>query len=145
MLRNILVICGGIILGLLLMAFSGWFLYQFSGIAKIPGTTVAAQTARAYKLMGSMERGFRIIEYGIFPLGAILIGAYVGFASVKNESLISALTGFSFIAQVASFSNSRMTGFAFSLWYLSFCCFTTYFISKWKERRRLKNCVRASG
>lgn len=122
------------------MVFSGWFLYQFSGIAKIPGTTVAAQTARTYKLMGSLEMGFRIIEYVIFPLGSILIGGFVGFASVKNESLISAITGFSFIAQVASFSHSRLTGFAFSLWYLSFCCFTTFYISKWKERRRLKTC-----
>jgi hypothetical protein len=52
-------------------------------------------------VMGSMEMGFRIIEYGYIPARAILIGGYVGFASVKNESLISAITGFSFIAQVA--------------------------------------------
>jgi hypothetical protein len=135
--RNILTICGGIILSFLLVSFSGWFLYNFSEMSKIARVSVSPETKMLYReVENSMYIGFRIIEFGIFPAGSILIGIYVSLLTKKNEVIFSAASIFPLLIFSTSTKSSRLEAFAFSVLYLSLCCFTTYFISKWKVTRR---------
>ena len=141
--RNVLIILGGIVLSFLLVVFSGWILATFTSMGKIATESAALGRAMEYKEVvakygepfKSMITVSRIIDFGIFPAGSILIGIYVGFLSKNKEVIVSGITLFPLLIMATSTDSSRLTAFALSGLYLSLCCFTTYFIVKWRTNR----------
>lgn len=141
--RNILIILGGIALSFLLVVFSGWVLATFTSMGKIATESAALGHAMEYKEVvakygdpfKSMKTVSRIIHFGVFPAGSILIGIYVGFLSKNKEVIVSGIALFPLLIMATSTDSSRLTAFAFSGLYLSLCCFTTYFIARWRTIR----------
>lgn len=135
MTRNILTVCGGIILTFLLLAFSGWFFSNFTNFGKITGEYALGKTIDFKELSKSMEIAFRIINYIIFPIGSLIIGIYVGLLSQSREVVVSAVTLLPLVI-FATYDSSRLSAFLFALFYLSIGCLTTHFISIRKIKGR---------
>lgn len=133
MTRNILTVCGGIILSFLLLAFSGWFFAKYSYIGKISGEYALGKTIDFKALSQSMEIAYRIIDYIIFPIGSLLIGIYVGLFSKRREVVVFAVTLLPLVIIATSTDSSRLSAFLFAFFYLSIGCLTTHFISIMKN------------
>lgn len=141
--RNVLIILGGIVFSLLLIVLSGWVLVTFTNMGKIATESAALGRAMEYKEVvakygdpfKSMKTVSTIIHFGIFPIGSLLIGVYVGFLSKNKEVIVSAITLFPFLIIVTSTDSSRVTAFMFAVFYLSICCFTTFFIARWRTTK----------
>lgn len=141
--RNILIILGGIVLSLLLIVLGGWVLATFTNMGKIATESAALGRAMEHKEVvakygdpfKSMKTVSTIIHFGIFPTGSLLIGLYVGLFSKNKEVIVSAITLFPFLIIVTSTDSSRVTAFAFAVFYLSVCCFTTFFLARWRTNK----------
>lgn len=134
--RNILTVCGGIILSFLLLAFSGWFFAEFSYIGKISGEYALGKTIDFKALSKSMEIAYRIIDYIIFPTGALFIGTFVGLLSKSREVVVTAVTLLPLVILATSTDSSRLSAFLFAFFYLTIGCLTTHFISIRKKSGR---------
>jgi len=145
--RNILIILGGIVIGFLLVVFSGRVLATFTSMGKTATESATLGRAMEHKEVfakygdpfKSMITVSRIIDFGIFPEGSILIGIYVGLISKNKEVIVSGIALFPLLIMATSTDSSRLTAFAFSGLYLSLCCFTTYLIVKWRTIRASAN------
>jgi hypothetical protein len=141
--RNIIIILGGIVLSLLLIVLGGWVLATFTNMGKIASESAALGRAMEHREVvakygdpfKSLKTASKIIHFGIFPIGSLLIGGYVGFLAKNKEVIVSAITLFPFLIIVTSTDSSRVTAFMFAVFYLSICCFTTFFIARWRATK----------
>jgi len=143
--RNLIVIIGGVILGLIYISCCAWLLLKFTTFGKIVTESAAMGRAMEYKEVvikygqnpfGHMQTELRIIQYAMFPVLSALIGIYVGVLTRKNEVAIAAITILPFVIFATSSDSSSVAAFGFSIIYLGICCLTTNVIAGRRATRQ---------
>ena len=141
--RNVLVVIGGAIFSFVLLSVGVWIFLQTSSqgewirkSAAEGGVPKYEETIEKYgDPFDMMVRGMRVMQFVLWPIVALLTGAFVGLlarSAVWQTAAIS-LTPLSLL--VLAGHSWNLAGIALSGVYLALCCAASLLLYRWKGKR----------